>query len=227
VVTTLWKGDQQLEFGPLDLPVAGGTSQAYGSAITYARRYGMQCALGIATEDDDGQLASALRQKSPVKAQRVTDAQMKALHALAKQKGQTHEAVHAWAVGHFGIDSLGNLTRAQHRELMDSLNALPDVAAEPPPESPARSEGASKTPSDAEAPLGDGTDQQAGEGAPSPAAGDPANRALWAEADEALGSRPAVITAYKELFGIQGVVKMRDVTTAQLNAVIAQKREAG
>lgn len=42
------------EFGPLVLP-SGGDARAAGSAVTYARRYGLTAALGIASdEDDDG-----------------------------------------------------------------------------------------------------------------------------------------------------------------------------
>lgn len=44
-------------FGPLTLP-AGNDAQSAGSAITYARRYSLCAALGIAAdEDDDGALA--------------------------------------------------------------------------------------------------------------------------------------------------------------------------
>lgn len=46
-------------FGPLALP-AGNDAQSAGSAITYARRYSLCAALGIAAdEDDDGQLAKS------------------------------------------------------------------------------------------------------------------------------------------------------------------------
>jgi len=37
----------------------GKTPQATGSAITYARRYALLAALGLATEDDDGQTAAS------------------------------------------------------------------------------------------------------------------------------------------------------------------------
>jgi hypothetical protein len=40
------------EYGPLVLP-AGNTAQQAGSAITYARRYGLSAALGVAPDDDD------------------------------------------------------------------------------------------------------------------------------------------------------------------------------
>jgi len=45
-----------LRFGPISLP-AGDTPQTMGSAVTYCRRYALLAALGIATEDDDGQAA--------------------------------------------------------------------------------------------------------------------------------------------------------------------------
>ncbi|NBK24688.1 MAG: hypothetical protein EOM68_22015, partial [Spirochaetia bacterium] len=43
---------------------AGADAQKTGSAITYARRYSLMAALGLATEDDDG--ASAPSRRSPV-----------------------------------------------------------------------------------------------------------------------------------------------------------------
>lgn len=46
-----------MEFGPLVLPY-GNSPQAAGSAITYARRYALVAALGLATEDDDGAAAT-------------------------------------------------------------------------------------------------------------------------------------------------------------------------
>jgi hypothetical protein len=40
------------------LPVPQQTAQAYGSAITYGKRYGLQSLLGVPSDDDDGQAAS-------------------------------------------------------------------------------------------------------------------------------------------------------------------------
>jgi hypothetical protein len=58
-VTTwlLHESGECLGFGPLALS-AGQTPQAYGSAVTYARRYAILAALGLAPEDDDGQAAA-------------------------------------------------------------------------------------------------------------------------------------------------------------------------
>ena len=45
----------------LSLPVTGSTPQAYGSAITYARRYARSALLGVGPEDeDDGGAASSI-----------------------------------------------------------------------------------------------------------------------------------------------------------------------
>jgi hypothetical protein len=46
--------------------------QAYGSALTYSRRYGLQSALGMVSEDDDGEaaarIARAQKQTNPAEA---------------------------------------------------------------------------------------------------------------------------------------------------------------
>ncbi len=53
VITRIYHTSGHVEtFGPLLLP-AGGDARSAGSAITYARRYGLCAALGIAPDDDD------------------------------------------------------------------------------------------------------------------------------------------------------------------------------
>lgn len=56
--TLLHSSGQFLTQAPLGMP-EGKTPQATGSAITYARRYALLAALGLATEDDDGQSAAS------------------------------------------------------------------------------------------------------------------------------------------------------------------------
>ena len=41
------------------VPAEKNNAHGYGSANSYARRYGLQLAFGLATEDDDGNAASA------------------------------------------------------------------------------------------------------------------------------------------------------------------------
>ena len=49
---------EMLECGKLHVPAAKQDPQGYGSALTYARRYSLMAACGIAPEDDDGNMAS-------------------------------------------------------------------------------------------------------------------------------------------------------------------------
>lgn len=54
---------EMLECGKLHVPVAKHDPQGYGSALTYARRYSLMAACGIAPEDDDGNAASRAKPK--------------------------------------------------------------------------------------------------------------------------------------------------------------------
>lgn len=49
---------ETIESGRLHVPAAKNEPQGYGSALTYARRYSLMAACGIAPEDDDGNSAS-------------------------------------------------------------------------------------------------------------------------------------------------------------------------
>ena len=49
---------ESLSSGPLHVPAAKQDPQGYGSALTYARRYSLMAACGIAPEDDDGNAGS-------------------------------------------------------------------------------------------------------------------------------------------------------------------------
>lgn len=49
---------QTIRGGKLHVPASKHDPQGYGSALTYARRYSLQAACGIAPEDDDGNAAT-------------------------------------------------------------------------------------------------------------------------------------------------------------------------
>jgi len=49
--------------------------QGYGSAVTYARRYGLMCMAGIAPEDDDGNAAAAAAPAKPAPVTRTPSGQ--------------------------------------------------------------------------------------------------------------------------------------------------------
>ena len=48
---------ESISGGVIHVPADKQTPQGYGSALTYARRYSLMSACGIAPEDDDGNLA--------------------------------------------------------------------------------------------------------------------------------------------------------------------------
>lgn len=50
---------EKIECGVLHVPAGKHDPQGYGSALTYARRYSLMAACGIAPEDDDGNAAKA------------------------------------------------------------------------------------------------------------------------------------------------------------------------
>ena len=55
----LHESGEELSFGKLFVPSSKNDAQGYGSALTYARRYSLMAACGLAPEDDDGNAASA------------------------------------------------------------------------------------------------------------------------------------------------------------------------
>jgi hypothetical protein len=66
---------ETMSSGPLHVPASKNDPQGYGSALTYARRYSLMAACGIAPEDDDGNAASkpATYAKPSKPAPRMTD----------------------------------------------------------------------------------------------------------------------------------------------------------
>ena len=56
--TILHSSGEWIGCGVLALPVSKADAQGYGSALTYARRYSLSAAVGVAPEDDDGNAAT-------------------------------------------------------------------------------------------------------------------------------------------------------------------------
>jgi hypothetical protein len=56
--TFIHESGEIIDCGKLHVPAAKQDPQGYGSALTYARRYSLMAAAGIAPEDDDGNAAS-------------------------------------------------------------------------------------------------------------------------------------------------------------------------
>lgn len=83
--TFIHESGEMLSGGKLHVPAAKQDPQGYGSALTYAKRYSLQSACGIASEDDDGNAA--------VKA-RVVSAQARVVSPQTQVLSAEYEAQH-------------------------------------------------------------------------------------------------------------------------------------
>lgn len=82
-----------MSLGTVTVPVTKADAQGFGSALTYARRYGLLTAFGVAPEDDDGNAAAAAAPKG------LTSDELASVHVKledAAKKG-TASLQTAWA----------------------------------------------------------------------------------------------------------------------------------
>lgn len=97
LVETLFihESGETLSAGKLHVPAAKQDPQGYGSALTYARRYTLMAACGIAPEDDDANEATKAVKAAPAKpaAAKLTADQIIAINDLAEEKGITVESI--------------------------------------------------------------------------------------------------------------------------------------
>lgn len=63
----LHESGEMMESGKLHVPASKQDPQGYGSALTYARRYSLMTACGIAPEDDDANAATDAKRKQDAK----------------------------------------------------------------------------------------------------------------------------------------------------------------
>jgi hypothetical protein len=88
---------EMMECGKLHVPASKQDPQGYGSALTYARRYSLMAACGIAPEDDDGNAGSKLAKS--------TEATIKALFADINDASTREELQDAY---YNAIKTVGN-----------------------------------------------------------------------------------------------------------------------
>ncbi len=98
---------QWLSGGVLALPVNKADAQGYGSALTYARRYGLSAAAGVAPEDDDGNAAAKAAPKtvSADKWDTMTPGEQNFLQGIADSVRREYLEKGAYAEGMAYIDS--------------------------------------------------------------------------------------------------------------------------
>jgi hypothetical protein len=136
VVTTviIHTSGERLDLGALGLPLGQG-AQATGSAVTYARRYALTAALGLAAEDDDGAAATARPaqrssgahkpvQRAQERPQARTTQEAQILELLSLMPDDTKRDVVTKFKDHFGC-GLSVLPVGSHVEALDFvMNAM-------------------------------------------------------------------------------------------------------
>lgn len=116
-------------------------AQAAGSAITYARRYGLSAIVGlVADDDDDACKAGPTRQQKQEAIQQVrqqaaannvdpiTEAQLKALMARFRERGVPGREDYLLDVSHVlgrHVESCKSLTVAEFRKYMEATESAP------------------------------------------------------------------------------------------------------
>jgi hypothetical protein len=87
----LHESGESLRCGKLHVPASKQDPQGYGSALTYARRYSLMTACGIAPEDDDGNAAQ--QRKEPERPRSKMSNSAIADHKAAFDAANTPEAL--------------------------------------------------------------------------------------------------------------------------------------
>lgn len=93
-------------------------AQEQGSAITYARRYSLLMAFGLATTDDDAQCLSI--PKDEVKKIMITSAHVKRITDQCEKTGTNPSVIFA----HYNIKSITDLTEEQYNDLCSNWSGI-------------------------------------------------------------------------------------------------------
>lgn len=106
--------------GIVPLYVKSSDMQGMGSAISYAKRYGLCSLLGIvADDDDDGERSKGPAQGKPATGT-ISDAQAKRMFAIAKTKGWSNDQLKN-LLGEFGYESSKDVKRGDYDEICNRI----------------------------------------------------------------------------------------------------------
>lgn len=119
-VETLYTGfGETISAGSLFMPASKRDAQGFGSAITYARRYALQTAFGLSTEDDDG---NAAVKSAPARQTEMPDHEWARLVQLVEATSANIPAM----LKHLSIvvadNNLKLLNQEQYGRVLEALN---------------------------------------------------------------------------------------------------------
>lgn len=97
-------------------------AQEQGSATTYARRYSLLMAFGLATEDDDAQSLSK-KTKADGENEKVTEQEAKTLYSIMNKKGIN---IIDGLQKNYGVTNTKDLTKKQYVDILKAIKDMPD-----------------------------------------------------------------------------------------------------
>jgi len=92
----LHESGESIDCGKLHVPASKNDPQGYGSALTYARRYSLMAACGIAPEDDDGNAVSKTPSAPAIKQIKPNDKNFDVEIKLLHECGSMAALAAAW-----------------------------------------------------------------------------------------------------------------------------------
>lgn len=122
VDTTLLHTSGQWISGELAIKPAKNDPQGVGSAITYARRYGLAAIVGICPEDDDAESAMERKPKAVAEEPKVTPAQLKKIYATAKEQNYEPNLATSIMIRLYGTGHSKELTKKQASDFIQKLS---------------------------------------------------------------------------------------------------------
>jgi hypothetical protein len=119
----LHESGEYLRCGKLHVPSAKNDPQGYGSALSYARRYSLITACGIAPEDDDGNAAA--KKSEPAKPAVCNANQVSQMRILAEQVGADLPALFEWLSKKSGrtVNTFAEITAAEMPHVIKALES--------------------------------------------------------------------------------------------------------
>jgi hypothetical protein len=116
---------EERSLGKLFVPANKKDAQGFGSALTYARRYGLMTAFGVPAEDDDGNAAAASAPRAaPARAAMSSDEQRDMIQTLSSATGKTLQQICAA----YKVQSLKDLTSTQADAVINRLSPAREPA---------------------------------------------------------------------------------------------------
>lgn len=99
---------EQMSAGKLHVPAAKNDPQGYGSALTYARRYSLMAACGIAPEDDDGNAGSKPAPKRELA--KLTESAVADFIATIKDASDLESLMKSFGIAYKAAQHIGDTT---------------------------------------------------------------------------------------------------------------------